>query len=74
MPTIFRALFFVVIAVSLNACSIARVSQPERVATEQLLFSRAMDRVSELLALEIREDTRVYVEEKYVEGTDTNIY
>lgn len=71
MPTMFRALFVVIIAVSLSACSAARVTEPDRTATEQLLFSRAMDRISEVLALEIRDNSKVYVEEKYVEGTDT---
>lgn len=67
----FRALFIAAIAVSLAACSGARETEPARSATEQLLFSSAMDRVSEALALEIRKETKVYVEEKYVEGTDT---
>lgn len=71
MSTIFRALCITAIAVSLSACSIARETEPARSATEQLLFSAAMDRVSEALALEIRKETKVFVEEKYVEGTDT---
>lgn len=71
MPTPFRALAILILALSVNACTVARVTQPDRVATEQLLYSRAMDRLSEALAIEIRDDTKVYVEEKYVEGTDT---
>ncbi len=71
MPTMFRAFFIATLAASLAACSSARETQPARTATEQLLFSTAMDRVGEALALEIRKETKVYVEEKYAEGTDS---
>ena len=70
MTPMFRALFIAAIAVSLTACSFARETEPERSATEQLLFSTAMDRVGAALALEMNKETKVYVEEKYAEGTD----
>ena len=70
MPTMFRALFIATLAVSLTACSFPRETEPERTATEQLLFSTAMDRVGAALALEMNKETKVYVEEKYAEGTD----
>lgn len=71
MPSIFRALVIVTLAISISACTSARVTEPGRVATEQLLHSRAMDRVSAALELRIGTGSKVFVEEKYVEGTDT---
>ncbi|MDP4795558.1 MAG: hypothetical protein NWR87_01475 [Rhodospirillales bacterium] len=71
MLTMVRALFIAALAVSLAACSFARETQPDHSATEQLLFSAAMDRVGAALALEIPKDSKVFVEDKYAEGTDS---
>ena len=60
---------FLLLAV--GACSTSNESQPARTATEQLLFSTAADRVCDKLALQIPENSKVFVEAGYVEGTDS---
>jgi hypothetical protein len=55
----------------LSACAEVRITQPERTATEQLMFSAAVDRVADGLALRIPSGSRVFVDEKYVEGKDS---
>ncbi len=47
-------------------------SQPARTATEQLLFSTAAERVCDKLALQIPENSKVFVDASYVEGIDSN--
>jgi len=53
------------------ACADNRESLPARTATEQLLFSSAVDRVSDRLALEIPTGNKVFMDAQYVEGTDS---
>jgi hypothetical protein len=55
----------------LAACSTARQSEPGRTATEQLLFSVAVERAVDQLALDILPATKVFVDPAYVEGTDS---
>ncbi|MEQ9488090.1 MAG: hypothetical protein RIM72_03730 [Alphaproteobacteria bacterium] len=52
-------------------CADNRESQPARTATEQLIFSRAVDRVSDSLALEIPVGSKVFMDSQYVEGVDS---
>lgn len=59
------------LAAALSACSTVRESQPGRTATEQLLFSAAVDRVCEKLALQIPAESKIFVDASYVEGTDS---
>jgi len=53
------------------ACAKNRETEPARTATEQLLFSSAVDRVSDSLALEIPTGSKIYMDAQYVEGKDT---
>jgi len=64
-------LLVVVLVAALSACSTVRESEPGRTATEQLLFSTAVDRVCEKLALQIPAESKVFVDATYVEGTDS---
>lgn len=66
-----RAILSVAVLLSLAACTSMRESQPGRTATEQLLFSVAAERAAEQLALNIPDDTKVFVDAAYVEGTDS---
>jgi hypothetical protein len=52
-------------------CSTARESEPGRTATEQLLFSVAVERAVDQLALDVPADTKVFVDPAYIEGTDS---
>lgn len=56
---------------ALASCTQLRESQPGRTATEQLLFSTAVDRVCDKLAIQIPDETKVFVDTSYVEGTDS---
>ncbi|WP_193369605.1 DUF6655 family protein [Pelagibius marinus] len=56
---------------ALVACSEMRVSEPGRTAAEQLLFSSAVDRVCDSLAIQLPENAKVFVDSSYVEGTDS---
>jgi hypothetical protein len=56
---------------ALAACSEMRVSQPDRTASEQLLFSSAVDRVCDKLAIQLPEDSKVFVDASYVDGSDS---
>ena len=66
-----RALAAAAILLTLGGCVELRESQPERTATEQLLFSTAADRVCEALSLRIPPESRVFVDASFVEGTDS---
>lgn len=66
-----RAPATVLLLLALCACSQLRESQPGRTAVEQLLFSAAVDRVCDKLALEVPADSKVFVDASYVEGTDS---
>jgi hypothetical protein len=55
----------------LGACSQLRESQPPRTATEQLLFSSAIDRVCDKLAIELPTGSKVFVDASFIEGTDS---
>lgn len=57
--------------VLLSACSGMRESEPGRTATEQLLFSVAAERAADQLALNIPAGAKVFVDQAYIEGTDS---
>lgn len=67
LPTLVAAVFLL----ALGACSELRLSQPGRTAREQLLFSTAIDRVCDKLAIQLPENSKVFVDASYVEGTDS---
>lgn len=69
--TVARAAATVFLLLALGACSQLRESQPGRTATEQLIFSTAIDRVCDQLAIELPADSKVFVDATYVEGTDS---
>ncbi|HLT78726.1 MAG TPA: DUF6655 family protein [Ferrovibrio sp.] len=55
----------------LAGCSTHRESEPGRTATEQLLFSAAAERAADQLVFQLPEGSRVFVDDSYVEGTDS---
>src|SRR3546814_16624370 len=61
----------VLFMLSLVAWSTLRGSQPGRTATEQLIFSTAIERVCDKLAIEVPVGSKVFVDASYVEGTDS---
>lgn len=64
-------LLSLVVVLALGACSQLRESQPARTATEQLLFSSAIDRVCDQLAIDLPTGSKVFVDASFVEGTDS---
>lgn len=64
-------LFFLISIFALAGCSQLRESQPGRTATEQLLFSSAIDRVCDEIAIELPTGSKVFVDPTFVEGTDS---
>jgi hypothetical protein len=66
-----RCLLVVALTAGLGACTTYRESEPGRTATEQLLFSTAVDRVCNKLALQIPDGSKVFVDASFVEGTDS---
>jgi hypothetical protein len=54
----------------MSACSSMRETQPPRTATEQLLISSAVDHALDRLKLGIPPGTKIWVEEKYLDGYD----
>lgn len=69
--TVARAAATVFLLFALSACSTLRESEPGRTATEQLIFSTAIDRVCDKLAINLPENSKVFVDATYVEGTDS---
>jgi hypothetical protein len=69
--TVARAAATVFLLLALGACSTLRESEPGRTATEQLIFSTAVDRVCDNLALKLPPGSKVFVDATYVEGTDS---
>jgi hypothetical protein len=69
--TVARAAATVLLLLALGACSTLRESEPGRTATEQLIFSTAIDRVCDQLALELPAGSKVFVDATFVEGTDS---
>jgi hypothetical protein len=69
--TVARAAATVLLLLALGACSTLRESEPGRTATEQLIFSTAIDRVCDKLALELPAGSKVFVDATFVEGTDS---
>lgn len=65
------AVVLVLLLPLLGACSQLRETQPARTATEQLLFSSAIDRVCDLLAIDLPTGSKVFVDAGFVEGTDS---
>jgi len=61
----------VLLVVLTAACAERRESLPDRTATEQLLFSTAVDRLSDNLALEIPAGSNIFMDAQYVEGIDS---
>jgi hypothetical protein len=66
-----RATAAVLLLLVFGACSTLRESEPGRTATEQLIFSTAIDRVCDQLALDLPAGNKVFVDATYVEGTDS---
>lgn len=66
-----RAAATVLLMLALGACSTLRESEPGRTATEQLIFSTAIERVCDELALDLPVGSKVFVDATYVEGTDS---
>jgi len=66
-----RGLATFLLLLVLGACSTQRESLPGRTATEQLIFSTAIDRVCDKIALDLPAGTKVFVDAAYVEGTDS---
>jgi len=66
-----RALAAALLLLALSACSQLRESQPGRTAAEQLIFSAAIDRVCDKLAIQLPANSKVFVDATYVEGTDS---
>ncbi len=58
-------------AVLIASCSDLRETEPGRTASEQLLFSTAIERVFDNLAIQIPSDSKVFVDARYVQGTDS---
>ena len=69
--TVARAAATVLLLLALGACSTLRESEPGRTATEQLIFSTAIDRVCDQLALDLPAGSKVFVDATFVEGTDS---
>jgi hypothetical protein len=69
--TVARAPAAVLLLLALCACSELRESEPGRTATEQLLFSTAVDRVCDKLTINLPPESKVFVDATYVEGTDS---
>jgi hypothetical protein len=55
----------------LTGCSSSRETDTGRSATEQLLHSTAVDRATEQLALQVPDGTKVFIDERFVEGQDS---
>jgi hypothetical protein len=66
-----RATAAVLLLLVFGACSTLRESEPGRTATEQLIFSTAIDRVCDQLAIQLPTNSKVFVDATYVEGTDS---
>jgi len=58
------------LALLAQACTEYRISEPGRTATEQLLFSTAVDRVASGVALDLPDGEKVFVDRTYVDGPD----
>lgn len=71
MPIAARVLAAALLLLVSAACSQMRETEPGRTAMEQLLFSTAVDRVCDKLAIELPPGTNVFVDASYVEGTDS---
>lgn len=55
----------------LSACTSRRETDPQRSASEQLLFSTASDRAADKLTFNMAPGTKVFIDTSYVEGTDS---
>lgn len=64
-----HTLLAALVLLALAACSELRRSEPGRTASEQLLFSSAVDRVCDRLAIQLPENSKVFVDASYVEGS-----
>lgn len=65
----YRLLLLAALLLLPGACSELRSSEPGRTATEELIFSTAVDRVCDKLAIQLPENSRVFVDASYVEGS-----
>ena len=61
----------IILCLVLAACSTQRSTEPQRTATEQMLFSAAAERAADKLAFNMQEGTKVFVDATYAEGTDS---
>jgi len=69
LTAVVRLLAAAFVLAAASGCVALRETEPERTATEQLLFSTAVDRVCEALAIRIPPDSKVFVDAGFVEGT-----
>jgi hypothetical protein len=57
------------LAIVASGCTQVRETEPAQTATEQLLFSTAVDRVCDALAIQLPVGSKVYVDAGYVDDT-----
>ncbi|MBM3600778.1 MAG: hypothetical protein FJX35_21460 [Alphaproteobacteria bacterium] len=69
--TLLRYVVSVALVLAPGACSTSRETSTQRSGTEQLLISRAVDKPTERLTLDIPEGTRIFVDANNVEGYDS---
>jgi hypothetical protein len=65
-----RSAVTTLVAALLAGCTISRVTDPPRTATEELLISTAADRAADNLQVKIPHGTRVFVDTSQFAGTD----
>lgn len=69
--TRFFLVSLVALTVMLAGCTTRVESNPARTATEQMLISTAADRAAGKLFVDLRAGTRVFLDTRYFEGTDS---
>lgn len=65
-----RLVFYALLAVVMAGCTTARQTQPDQTATEQLLISRAVDRATADLQLDLPAGTPVVIQAPALEGRE----
>jgi hypothetical protein len=71
LVTAFNHLIRLGVLASLAACSTVRDTQPARTATEELLISKAADKVAEQLEVPWQGAPKVFVDAQFLDGLDT---
>lgn len=65
-----RIAAILVLVLWLTGCSLARQTDPQRTATEELLISTAADRVARDIRMDLAPGTKVFVDDKYFDAVD----